>query len=351
MRPFRPAPFRPALSLSVVSCLALVAACGGGPAGSSSDGSRAAGYPVTAASCGGKVTVDDRPERIVSLNQGTTEILLSLGVADRMVGTATWTDPVLPSLAGANRRVDRLSDDYPSLEAVLDRDPDLVTASFTSTLAKGGVAPRTTFEKFGVPAYLSPAECGKVEDGSSDGVRTGTLTIDTIYREVRELAALVDAKPAGERLVERLERRMDRASKAAKGPGGEPVSVAYWFANAESPYLAGCCGGPGITTRALGLRNVFADSKAEWPQVSWEVVADRDPDVLVIGDLTRRSQTAETARAKIAYLEKNPVTREMTAVRKKRYVVLAGADLNPSIRTVDATEKVRAGLRDLGLVD
>ncbi|SFF60625.1 substrate-binding protein [Streptomyces mirabilis] len=73
----------------------------------------------------------------MSLNQGTTEIMLSLGLADRMAGTAIWTDPVMKGLEKANGKVPRLADDAPSFEKALDAEPDFVTASFASTLAKG----------------------------------------------------------------------------------------------------------------------------------------------------------------------------------------------------------------------
>lgn len=69
----------------------------------------------------------------------------------------------------------------------------------------------------------------------------------------------------------------------------------------------------------------------------------------MIGDLTRKQQTAETAQAKIHFLETNPATRNLTAVKKKRYVLLSGQAMNPSIRTVEGIEKVAAGLRDFGL--
>lgn len=336
---------RPLLPLLTGTALVL-AACGS--SAGSTDGEVAAGYPVTVETCHGDVTVTDRPERIVSLNQGTTEILLSLGLADRMVGTAGWTDPILPSLESANDEVKRLADTSPSLEVVLDAEPDLVTASFTGTLSDGGVASAEQLEAdYDLPAYLSAAECGKVERGNTDGERVGTLEIDDVYTEVRQLAELTDTVSAGEELVTELQARMTAASKQVT-PG---ISVMFWFANSESPYLAGCCGGPGIVSRALGLENVFVDQTAEWPQISWEVVAAADPDVLVVGDLTRKSQTAETAAAKIAFLESHPVTRQMTAVRERRFVLLAGAELNPSIRTVDAVEKVAAGLRELGLTD
>ncbi len=62
------------------------------------------GFP-TVHNCGRDVVIDAPPARAVSLNQGSTEILLSLGLADRVVGTATWTDPVRADLAAANARV------------------------------------------------------------------------------------------------------------------------------------------------------------------------------------------------------------------------------------------------------
>ncbi|NEE35583.1 ABC transporter substrate-binding protein, partial [Streptomyces sp. SID7982] len=116
-----------------------------------------------------------------------------------------------------------------------------------------------------------------------------------------------------------------------------------------APYLAGCCGAPGVITKELGAKNVFDDTHEEWPQISWETVADRNPDVLVIGDLSRTMQTAESAEKKIEFLESNPVTRTMDAVKNRRYVLLSGQAMNPTIRTVDGLERVAAGLRDFGL--
>ncbi|WP_134325331.1 ABC transporter substrate-binding protein [Cumulibacter soli] len=306
-----------------------------------------AGYPVSIDRCDRTITVENRPERIVSLNQASTEILLSLGVADRMVGTASWTDPILDSLADENAKVERLADQAPSYEAVLATEPDLITASLYNTLSEGGVATAEQFADLGVPAYLSAVECEKSDFGGGDGARDEPITMESIYTEITDLATLVDEQQAGQDLIDDLADRMDAAVSAA--PDVDGVTVLYWFANSESPYVGGCCGGPGIATHALGLTNVFEGQNAEWPQIGWEAIADADPDVLVIGDLTRKSQTAETAAAKIEYLESNPVTKEMTAVKEKQYVTVAGAELNPSIRTVDLVEQMSAGLVELGL--
>lgn len=336
---------RTALVLPTLA-LTLLAGCG-----LSSDGATSAdspdGYPVHLANCGRDVQVDRPPQSVVSLNQGSTEILLSLGLAEWIVGTATWTDPVLESLADANADVPRLADNAPSLEVVLDAEPEFVTASFSSTLGDGGVATRDQFEDLGVGTYVAPSDCmGKNNEGVSDGTRETAFDIEMVHREIRELARIFDVPEAGEELVASLQRRLTTATESVRADG---TTAMFWFANSESPYLAGCCGAPGFISDQLGLTNVFDDTSDEWPQINWEVVADRNPDVLVLGDLTRESQTAESGAAKVEFLESHPVTREMDAVKAGNYIFVTGAEMDPSLRTIHGVENVAAGLAELGL--
>lgn len=337
----------PTLALSMILG-AVLAGCGLDSDATGSDAAGPDGFPVELENCGRGVSVSEPPSRVVSLNQGSTEILLSLGLADRIVGTATWTDPVLESLAEANADVPRLADNAPSFEVVLDEEPDLVTASFTGTLDDGGVATRDQFEDLGVDTYVAPSDCEGKAPNSGDGTRETPFEIATVYREIRELATIFDVEEAGEELVASLQVKLDAAADSVDAEG---TSALFWFANSESPYMAGCCGAPGFISTQLGLENVFDDTSDEWPQINWETVADRNPDVLVLGDLTRESQTAETGEAKVDFLESNPVTREMDAVKNGRYIFLTGAEMNPSLRTVYGVENVAAGLADLGLSD
>lgn len=330
------------LSLVCLLTAGLLAACGANTDNGAT--SNVPGYPKKIENCGRTITIEKPPRSAVSLNQGSTEILLSLGLADRMVGTATWTDPVLKHLEKANSKVPRLADNAPSFERVLAEEPDFVSASFVSTVQE--VSSRKDFAELGVPVYISPAECVKNNKGDGDGVRDQRLNMKTVFDEIRDLAKIFDVQARGDKLVEQLRGRIDKASEKIDA---SRVSMLYWFANKESPYMAGCCGAPGIITREIGAKNVFDDTKKEWPQINWETVAARNPDVLVMGDLTRRSQSAETAARKIEFLESNPVTKHMKAVREQRYIKLSGAAMNPSIRTVNGVEKVAAKLREFGL--
>lgn len=327
----------------VLALAATVVLAGCGQNAAVTDEAAAPGFPITVQNCGREVVIDAPPQRAVSLNQGSSEILLSLGLADRMVGTATWTDPIRENLADANADVPRLAENQPSLETVLGAEPDFVTASFAGTLGPGGVADRDQLESLGLPSYLAPSDCvGKVSV-NADGARTEPFTMAAIYTEIRDLARIFDVSDRGEQLIADLEQRIQASRVSAD------ADVAYWFSDLRAPYFGGCCGSPGVITDTVGARNIFVDTTEEWPQVSWEVVADRDPDVLVLADLSRRTIDGDSLDTKTEFLESNPVTSRMTAVQQKRYVVVNGADLNPSIRTVDGAEKVADGLRDFGL--
>lgn len=332
------------LSVSVCA-VALLSGCAAqqtaNSASAGSDGGSAA-YPLTISNCGHKLTFEKAPERTVSLNQSSTEIQLSLGLADKMVGTGTWTDPVLSSLEAENAKVERLADNAPSLEAVIAKEPDFVTASFPSTLTDKAVGSYEKFASLGVPAYLAPNQCGK-ETG--DDAPQADFTIELIYQEIEELAKIHGVPDKGAELTAGLKKRLAAATQKKVG---EEVTVMFWFANSEAPYVAGGSGASQFVSEQLGITNIYADQGDEWPQVSWEDVAGKNPDVIVLGDLTRKSQTAETAEAKIAYLKENPVTAQMDAVANERFIRVAGADMNPSIRTVDLAEKLDKGLAAFG---
>lgn len=299
-----------------------------------------AGFPVHLQNCGRPVDIAAPPQRAVSINQPATELMLTLGLADRMIGTASWSDPVLPSLADANARVPLISKHFPSFEGVIADDPDFVYSAFDYSFTHEGVAPREEFARFGIPTYQSSSECG-----GQDAEQRRTWTIDDLYAEIRDISAIFGITDRGEQLIESLDGRM---ADSAAGLDVGDVSVLWWYAATRTPYIAGCCGAPGLITDAVGARNAFDDSARLWPEISWESILDRDPDVLILADLTR-GDDGDSAQAKIEFLQSDPVARNLTAVREKRWIVIPGTAMDPSVRNVDAVEIVADGMRKLGL--
>ena len=103
-RPVRAAVGASAVALVRAAC-ASGATAGGGPSGAGgAPGSRAAGRaggPLTLDDCGFEVTFDAAPERVVTIKSSTTEMLLALGLGDRIVASAFADGPVPDSLADA----------------------------------------------------------------------------------------------------------------------------------------------------------------------------------------------------------------------------------------------------------
>jgi iron complex transport system substrate-binding protein len=299
-------------------------------------------YPLVVENCGEELTFDAAPQRVVSLDQGSTEILLSLGLEDRMVGTASWTDPVRENLEAANAEVPRLADEAPTYEVALGADPDFVTASFGRHFAQGGVAERARFAETGIESYLSPTDCDNGVSINGGGTRTTALTVDVLYQEIRELAQIFDVKSRGEALIAELETRRQAAVEGIDASG---LSVAFWFSDLRTPYVAGGLGSANLMATEVGAVNVFADMDDDWPATTWETFVDRDPDVLVMADLSRERWPGDQMQEKIEFLQGDQVAQHLTAVGEERFIGLHGAEMNPSIRMIDGLEALAEGLR------
>ncbi|AJM76971.1 ABC transporter substrate-binding protein [Rathayibacter toxicus] len=337
-------PRRPLVLALAALALAALTGCGAStpPATTSTAGAGegATRYPLTLDNCGRKTTVAAPPQRIVSLDQDSTEIVLSLGLQDRMVGTASWTDPVLDSLATANASVPRLADNAPSYEVLLNANPDIVTASFGRHFAPQGVATRDRLTETGIASYLAPSDCDNgVSVNGGSGVRTTPLTIDVLYHEIRELAEIFDVKQRGEALVSQLQKRTATATDGVDFGGR---SVAIWFADTKSPYISGGDNFASLLASTTGMRNIFANRSEDWVATGWESVVAAAPDIFVLGDLQRDRFPGDRLGDKIAFLRGDPLTNQLAAVRDQRFIALHGAELNPSIRFVDGLEKIRA---------
>ncbi|QKZ05981.1 ABC transporter substrate-binding protein [Pseudomonas eucalypticola] len=311
-------------------------------------------YPLTLQNCGHSVRIDAAPQRAVSLGQASTELLLSMGLGPRMVGTGVWFGPLPPPLAAAGAQVPRLADNAPSFESVAKAMPDIVVAQYTYHVGpKGEVATPEQLLKLGIPSYVSPSDCdgkGVTATSNADGSRGQLYSLDLVDKEIRELAAIFDVPAAGQALSAKLHERVAAAVKLATETPHPPLSVLYWFSSTRlegDAWVAGKNGAPGYISKVLGLSNVV-DSDEEWPGVSWESIAAKDPDVIVLARMQRRLYPADDVEKKLAFLRNDPVTRELKAVRNGRLIVVDANSLNPSMAVVDAIEHVAQGLAKTG---
>lgn len=321
---------------ALVAVLAVAAGCGStGEAAAPASGTSPA--PVAITNCGLPVTVPAPPRRALTMEQNATEIMLTLGLADRMIGTSYQTDPVLPELAAAYGKVPVLAKLYPAREAVLNARPDFVYSTFTSAYATDAAGARKDLAGLGVPAYLSRFAC---ED---PGTGERAVTFDGIFTEITEIATVFGVVDRGAAVVAAQRARLDAATQAT--PGAD-TSLLWYYSGTKTPYVAGAGGLPAAISEQLGVSNAYGDAKQTWPAGNWEEIAVRDPDVIVLADLTRGGD-GDSAQSKIDFLRANPVTSKLDAVRNGRFITVSGSSMDPSVRSVTAVEQVSAGLKEL----
>ncbi len=298
-------------------------------------------YPLTLKNCSRDVTFKEAPNRAVAVGQSSAEILYSLGLGEKVVGTAVWFGPVLKGFEEINAKVKRLADNDPSFESVLGQKPDLVTADFQWHIGPNGIVGKPEqFEELGIAAYTSPADCvGKYNSGGGDGVRTAPFTMDIVYREIEELAAIFNVQDRGEKLIATLKAREDAARKKI-GSSSKKMSAAVWFSSTQidaDPYIAGKFGAPAYILSALCIENVIT-SEEEWPTIGWETVAKSNPTMIVAAKLDRRRYPADDIAVKHDFLKKDPVTSLMPAVKDGHVFDIDAQSMSASQRVVEGIE-------------
>lgn len=307
-------------------------------------------YPLTIDNCGTPLTFAAAPDTVVSIGQSATEILYALGAQDRMAGTALWFNDVLPAFADADAAVPRLADDTPSFESVVGQRPGFVPTMFEWMIGdQGAVGTRAQFADLGIPAYVMPTDCRDKDNMTGgDGTRLADFDIATLHDSITEMAAIMDLSDRGAALVADLKAREAQAVTTARGLGHD-ASAVVWFSSPQmrsDPFVAGGRGIPAWMLDAVGLRNVVT-SDEEWPTVGWETIARADPSVIVIARMDRRRFPADDHDAKLAFLASDPVTRQMTAVRENRIVILDAEAMHAGIRMIDGLEALSAAMADL----
>jgi len=311
-------------------------------------------YPLTLENCGHALTFDAAPQTTVTIGQSTTELLYLVGLGQRVAATSVWFNSVLPQFEALNAGIERLSDNDPSFESVVNKKPDLVTVMFEWHVGPEGiVATRDMFHDVGVPTYVMPTDCESKDNLTGlDGTRSELFSTTQLYTSISQLATIYDVQDAGKALIADLKATEARAvARAERLQLAEDTSGLFWFSSADmeiDPYVAGQQGVPAYMMDKLGVANVVT-SDEEWPTVGWETLAKADPSFIVIAKMDRRRFPADDVEKKREFLMTDPVASQMTAVREGRIITIDAHAMGPTVRAIRALDEVTEALAGFDL--
>ncbi|MFC9975716.1 ABC transporter substrate-binding protein [Spirillospora sp. NPDC127200] len=326
----------------ILAATAVVLSACASPAEKTASGD--ASRTVSVQSCGQRLSFAETPGRAVTLDQSATETLLALGLAGRMAGTAFLKAEISPPYRADYRKVPVLSAKALTAEALRNADPDVAVASFTSLFTKDRAGTRAELHRLGLPTYVSAVDCPK--DNTA-----GLTPFDLLFQDYQNYGRVFGVTDRATRLVAEQRKALDEAARLKRELKG-PVSVAYVYSVFNgTPYVAGKGGIPSEISRLTGVRNVFDDVGEQWPQVTWEAVAERRPDVIVLGDLTTQASPAgNTAAQKLAAMRAHPTLSRLPAVRDDRTVTVTAIEMDPGVRSVNVLRALVDGIRRFGHV-
>ncbi|MDK1291902.1 MAG: ABC transporter substrate-binding protein [Actinomycetota bacterium] len=214
------------------------------------------GFPVTIAAPNGTVTIESRPERIVSISPTSTEVLFAVGAGAQVVAVDSLSN------YPPNAPVTDLVAFTPNIEAIASYDPDLVFISFDPGEVAAGL------EAIGIPVIVhEPAV--SVDDAYAQWEQVGAAT-----GQIAEAAAVV------------AETSLRLASAIESLPDGID-SLTYYYEVDPTYYSATSLTFIGGLLGLTEMRNIADEVDVDgfgFPQLTAEYIIDSDPGLILLAD-------------------------------------------------------------------
>ncbi|SFL27187.1 ABC transporter substrate-binding protein [Geodermatophilus ruber] len=260
------------LVLALAACSGDAPAAGGAATATTTSADGGA-FPVTVTGDDGELTLEQRPEAIVSLSASATEMLFAIGAGDQVEAVdSTSNHP-------AEAPTTDLSAFTPNAEAIAAYSPDLVVLSDDMN----GIV--DALDALAVPTLLL---------GAAD-------TLDDSYAQLETLGEATGHAEGAAEVITDMQERID-AAVASVPAEAQGMRVYHeldpsFFSTTSDTFV-------GSVYTLLGLENIAdgaADAAGGYPQLSAEYVVGQAPGLIVLADTVCCQQTAETVAQRPAF--------------------------------------------------
>lgn len=294
-------------------------------------------YPYTDENCGVVTTYDAAPERAVTLSNNATELMLALGLEERMAGTSYMANlKISPRYAEAYAKVPVISPLVATTEELLEVGADFVYAGYPDGFSESRHT-RAQLHDLGMKTRLNV-----------EGCNLGVFSFANLFEEIMSVANIFGVPDRGEELVASLQTRLDAVKQ--KIAGRDPVTVFIYNGGETTPNAALGHTLLSQAVEAAGGINIFADVPNRFGQVSWEQVAEREPEhIVVFYSGTASGQVVEDpdrelGQARIEILRSTPSIANVPAVANEKFILISSVQGQPGPSTVDAVEMMARAL-------
>lgn len=194
---------------------------------------------------------------IISTAPSNTEVLVGLGLADKLVAVDKYSADV----EGVSKDLPKIDFRNPDAEAIIALNPDIVIASGHNKA--GDEDPFALIKEAGIPVAYIPS----------------SYSIEGIYGDIEFIASLTDTEKEGKELVNSMKKEVD-AIKAIGDTIQDKKNVYFEIGAGSGLYTFGNETFLNEMIETIGATNIFVEENS-WITVTPEAVIDANPDVIL----------------------------------------------------------------------
>ena len=288
---------------------------------------------VSVNSCNRTVTFDNPPQRAISNDVNLTEMMLVLGLSDKMVGytgISGWKTLDEEMRLGV-KQLPELSPKYPTKEVLVGADADFFFAGWNYGMKVGGEVTPETLKPFGINVYELTESCIHI-------MTKKKVSMDDMYNDLLNLGLIFQIENRAKKLVDAYRSDLKKFTQKLESIPTKKVFV--YDSGEDTPFTAGRYAMPTALIEAAGGINIMDDFQKSWGTVTWEEVIDRNPEVVVIVNYGK-----VTAEQKRKFMMSNPAFSNIDAVKNDRFVTLEYVEATPGPRNIKAIKKLAKAFR------
>ena len=288
---------------------------------------------VSVDSCNRTVSFDSPPQRAISNDVNLTEMMLVLGLSDKMVGytgISGWKTLDEEMRLGV-KQLPELSPKYPTKEVLVGADADFFFAGWNYGMKVGGEVTPETLKPFGINVYELTESCIHI-------MTKKKASMDDMYNDLLNLGLIFQIENRAKKLVDAYRSDLNNFTQKLEPIAAKKVFV--FDSGEDTPFTAGRYAMPTALIEAAGGINIMDDFQKSWGTVTWEEVIDRNPEVVVIVNYGK-----VTAEQKRKFMMSNPAFANIDAVKNDRFVILEYVEATPGPRNIKAIKKLAKAFR------
>ncbi|MEI4482154.1 MULTISPECIES: ABC transporter substrate-binding protein [unclassified Phyllobacterium] len=287
-------------------------------------------FPVTVDSCGKTVSFDEAPKRVVVNDINMSEMAFALGLQSSMVGVTGITgwyklDDAFIKQQGS---IPELAPKNPTLENIIAVQPDFFFAGWNYGMRIGGEVTPDTLAPYGIKTLELTESCVHLDKNRP------AASMELLYGDIEKLGKIFGKEAEAEKLISGWKTQLAQIKKKVGTNSGTRVFL--YDSGEDKPFTAGKFAIPSAMISEAGGVNIMDDLESSWATTSWETVASRNPQFLVLLDY----QDDVGYKKLLDFLKSHPAMKETDAVKNERFVALRYAELTPGPANIEAIEKI-----------